>query len=125
MTWPWTRRPARPDAPFYVDTPAGLLAADGVHYRTTEPLLREFAAPVVDAVGVGPLLERAGVWLRSPLTLAVWVLLVLLAALPWWAAAGVTLVLYALWAAAAPGVVIPALIPTARALENPVVQGLG
>lgn len=124
MRWPWTRRPERPDAPFYVDSPAGLLAADGVHYRTTEGLLRDYAGPVVEAVGLGALLEKAGVWLRSPQTLAVWFLPLLLVVLPWWGAAGVALLLYALWAAAAPGVVLPAVIPTARVLESPVVQGL-
>lgn len=116
-------RPAR-DAPFYVDTPAGLLAADGTHYRTTEPLLREYAGGVVEAVGVGPLLRRAGVWLRSPQTVAVLFLPALLVVMPWWAAAGVALLLYALWAAAAPGFVAPGLIGALRVLEHPVAQGL-
>ena len=76
MTWPWSR-PAR-QAPAYVDTPAGLLSADGTHYRTTEPLLREYAGPVVEAVGLGTLLQRAGVWLRSPQTITTLLLPVLL-----------------------------------------------
>lgn len=123
MTWPWSRRPTR-DAPLYVDTPAGLLSADGTHYRTTEPLLREYAGPVIDAVGLGPLLLRAGVWLRSPQTLAAFVLLALLVVIPWWAAAGIALLLYALWSAGAPGLVLPGVIGTLRFLEQPVVQGL-
>ena len=123
MTWPWSRRPAR-DVPVYVDTPAGLLCADGTHYRTTEPLLREYAGPVVEAVGLGPLLLRAGVWLRSPQTLAALFLPALLLILPWWAAAGVSLLLYALWSAAAPGIVVPGAIGALRVLEHPVVQGL-
>ena len=118
----WSRRAAR-GGPDYVDTPAGLLAADGTHYRTTEPLLRDYAGPVGEAVGLGPLLLRAGVWLRSPRTLAVLALPLLLLVLPWWAAAGVALVLYALWAAVAPGVVVPALIRALRVLESPLVQG--
>jgi hypothetical protein len=123
MTWPWSRRPAR-DVPLYVDTPAGLLSADGVHYRTTEGLLREYADEVVEAVGLGPLLLKAGVWLRSGQTVAVLLLPALLFALPWWAALGTTLLLYALWSAAVPGLVLPAAIPTFKVLEQPVVQGL-
>ena len=122
MTWPWSR-PAR-DVPTYVDTPAGLLSADGTRYRTTEPLLREYAGPVVEAVGLGTLLTRAGVWLRSPQTLAAVLLPILLAVLPWWAAAGGALLLYALWSATAPGVVVPGAIGVLRVLEHPVVQGL-
>ncbi|WP_412070179.1 hypothetical protein [Rubrivirga sp. IMCC43871] len=122
MKLPWTR-PAR-ETPAYVDTRAGLLAADGTRYRTTEPLLRDYAGPVVEAVGLGTLLARAGVWLRSPVTLAALALPVLLALLPWWTAAGLTMVLFALWAAAAPGIVAPGLIGTLRVLEHPVVQGL-
>ncbi|PAP78225.1 hypothetical protein [Rubrivirga marina] len=123
MTWPWSRRPAR-DVPLYVDTPAGLLSADGTHYRTTEPLLREYAREVVEAVGLGPLLLRAGVWLRSPQTVAVLLLPALLLALPWWGALGTVLLLYALWSAAAPGLVLPGAIPALKVMEQPVVQGL-
>ena len=121
MTLPWTRADRAID---YVDTRAGLLAADGTRYRTTEPLLRDYAGPVVEAVGVGALLERAGVWLRSPVTLAALALPALLAVAPWWTAAGVTLVLFALWAAAAPGLVVPALVGPVRVLSQPVVQGV-
>ena len=122
MPMPWTRR--RPEAPFYVDTPAGLLAADGTHYRTTEGLLRDYAGPVVEAVGLADLLRRAGAWARSPQTLAVLVLPALLAALPWWGAAAVTVLLYALWSVAAPGAVSPGLARALPVLEQPVVQGL-
>ena len=122
MTWPWSR-PAR-QAPAYVDTPAGLLSADGTHYRTTEPLLREYAGPVVEAVGLGTLLQRAGVWLRSPQTITTLLLPILLFALPWWGAVAVALLVYALWSAAAPGLVAPGFIGTLKVLEHPVVQGL-
>lgn len=122
MKWPGTR-PVR-DAPFYVDTPAGLLAADGTHYHTTEPLLRDYADEVVEAVGLGTLLRQAGVWLRSPQTLAVLFLPALLVVMPWWAALGTALLLWALWSAGAPGVVLPGLMGALRVLEHPVTQGL-
>ena len=116
-------RPAR-DTPDYVDTPAGLLAADGTHYHTTEALLRDYAGPVVEAVGVGPLLRRAGAWLRSPRTLAVLALPPLLAVAPWWVAAGVALVLFALWSALAPGTVVLGLTKAAPVAESAALQGL-
>lgn len=122
MRWP-PSRPAR-EAPAYVDTPAGLFAADGTRYRTTEPLLRDYAGPVLDAVGLATLVRQAGVWLRTPQTLAVLLLPALLAVLPWWAAAATALALYAAWAVAAPGVVLPGLTGIARVLEHPVLQGL-
>lgn len=122
MLWPGAR-PAR-EAPAYVDTPAGLFAADGTRYRTTEPLLRDYAGPVLDAVGLAALVRQSGVWLRTPQTLAVLLLPALLAVLPWWWAAALTLVVYTLWTAAAPGLVLPGLVRAARFLEHPVVQGL-
>ncbi len=122
MKWPGTR-PAR-QAPFYVDTPAGLLAADGTHYRTTEPLLRDYAGDVVEAVGLATLLRQAGVWLRSPQALAVLFLPALLVVMPWWAALGTAVLLWALWSAGAPGVVLPGLVAPLRVLEHPVTQGL-
>ena len=122
MTWPWSR-PAR-EVPAYVDTPAGLVAADGTRYHTTEPLLRDYAEPVLDAVGLAALVERAGVWLRTPQTLAVVALPALLAVVEWWWAGALALVLYVLWTVGAPGVVIPWLGGVARVLGHPVVQGL-
>ncbi|MEM1114906.1 MAG: hypothetical protein AAF845_00950 [Bacteroidota bacterium] len=122
MKLPWTR-PAR-EVPDYVDTPAGILAADGVHYHTTEPLLREYAGPVIEAAGVGPLVRRAGRWLRSGQTVAIVLLPLLLAVLPWWWALALTVIVYALWTSFAPGLALPALDGVLRALEPPVVQAL-
>ena len=117
-------RPPRPGAPAYVDTPAGIVSADGTHYHTTEPLLRGYAGPVVEAVGMGPLLRRAGAWVRSPRTLAVLALPALLAVLPWWVAAGMALVLYALWSALAPGTLFLSLARAMPVLESAAVQAL-
>ena len=122
MRWPWSR-PAR-EAPAYVDTPAGIVSADGTRFRTTEPLLREYAGGVVDAVGLDVLVRQTGVWLRSPQTLAVWVLPALLAVVPWWFALALALALYASWTVAAPGLALPGLARVAAVLEHPVLQGL-
>ena len=122
VRWPWSR-PAR-EAPAYVDTPAGLVSADGTRFRTTEPLLREYAGAVLDAVGLDVLVRRTGVWLRSPQTLAVWVLPALLAVVPWWFALALALALYTSWTVAAPGLALPGLARVAAVLEHPVLQGL-
>ncbi len=123
MTWPWSRRP-KTDAPFYVDTPAGILAADGTHYHTTEPLLREYAGAVLEDGNLGDLLRRAGAWLRAPQTAAVLALPFLLMVMPWWGALGVSVLLFALWASAAPGIATPRLAKLLFVLENPAFQGL-
>ncbi len=122
MTWPWSR-PTR-EVPAYVDTPGGIIAADGMRFHTTERLLREYAGPVLDAVGLPTLVRRAGVWLRTPQTLAVILLPFLLLVVDWWWAAALTFVVYALWTVGAPGVVVPSLARVARILEHPVLQGL-
>ena len=122
MRWPW-QRPAR-EAPAYVDTPAGIVAADGVRYRTTVALLRDYAGPVLDAVGLAVLLRLSGAWLRSPQTLAAVALPLLLVAAPWWIALTLALALYTSWAVAAPGLALPRLARVAGVLEHPVVQGL-
>ena len=122
MTWPWSRS-AR-EVPAYVDTPGGIVASDGTRFHTTEPLLRDYAGPVFEKVGLGTLIRQAGVWLRTPQTLALLLLPLLLLALEWWWAAGLALVVYALWTVGAPGVVLPSVVGVARVLEHPVVQGL-
>lgn len=122
MPLPWSR-PAR-EAPAYVDTPAGLLAADGVHYRTTEPLLREYAGPIVEAVGLGTLVRRAGTWLRSGQTLAVVLLPLLLFVVPWWAALFLAVLTYAIWTAVAPGAVVSSLEGAMRVLGSVAFQAV-
>ena len=122
MTWPWSR-PAR-EVPAYVDTPGGIVAADGTRFHTTERLLHDYAGPVLDAVGLETLVRQAGVWLRTPQALAVILLPLLLLVVEWWWAAGLALIVYALWTVGAPGVVIPGLTGAARVLEHPVAQGL-
>ena len=127
MRWPWSRSPgvgSAREVPAYVDTPAGILAADGTRYHTTEPLLREYAGDVIDAVGLDVLVRWAGVWMRSPQTLAVLVLPSLLAVAPWWIALTLALALYTSWSTAAPGLALPGLAPVAAILEHPVLQGL-
>lgn len=122
MPLPWTR--AAPDAPPFVDTPLGLLGAGGTHFRTTEALLRDYAAPVLDAEGLGALVARAEVWVRSPQAVGGLALLVLLATLPWGLALALAAAVYVLWTLTAPAVPHAGAARLLRVLEHPVVQAL-
>ena len=122
MKWPWSR-PVR-DVPAYVDTPAGLLSAGGVRYRTNRALLDEYAGEVLETTPLGQLLQWAEAWQDSPAGLAGLVLLTLLVvASPVIAAVG-ALLTYAAWAAASPGMASPRGANTLKWLSHPVLQGL-
>ena len=112
------------DALDYIDSPAGLYAADGTEYRTTEALLRGYAEPVVEAVGLGVLLGRAGAWLRSPKTVSVLALPAFLAVLNPFVALALAVLLFAAWSVAAPGLVSRRLARVAVVAEGAAVQGL-
>lgn len=117
-------RPARPVAPAYVDTPAGLFSAGGVRYRTTERLLREFAGGVEAHVPLPDLVAAADAFAEAPRVAAAAGLLVGLVLLspPWAVALSLTLWLAA--ALAAPGVASLGVARVLRALSGAGVQGL-
>ena len=62
----------------FVDTPQGIFTASGTWFRTTEALLEEFAGPVLEREGIDRLTSMADRWLRSPATITIWLLPVLL-----------------------------------------------
>ena len=62
----------------FVDTPEGIFTASGVWFRTREASLYAYAGPVFDHEPLPRLLTQAEVWLRSPQTLALWLLPLLL-----------------------------------------------
>ena len=116
-------RPA-PDAPTYVDSPAGIVTAAGTRYRTTEKLLREFAEPVFDREPLGGLIRQAEVWAQSPVTMALWALPALLLLVPVWAAAVATLTLFAVWRVVSPAAPVRAGIAVLSILQKPALQGI-
>ncbi|MEM6782743.1 MAG: hypothetical protein AAF624_03305 [Bacteroidota bacterium] len=59
----------------YLDTPRGLVTVEGVHFHTTEALVRAYAAPVLDREPLAVLVQRALVWLDLGRTVALCVLL--------------------------------------------------
>lgn len=122
MTWPWSR-PAR-DVPAYVDTPAGILSAGGVRYRTTKALLDDYAGPVFEAVPFRTLLRWAEAWQASPPAVAGAVLLGLLVVSSWPVALVTSLLAYGAWAVASPGMASPTGARLLGWIGHPVVQGL-
>jgi hypothetical protein len=79
----------------FIDTPHGLFTASGTWFHATEASLRDYAEPVVEAVGLAQLVAWAERWLAVPTSLALWTLPPLLWLVPWWAAALGTLGVYA------------------------------
>jgi hypothetical protein len=122
MRLPWQRL-AR-EHPAFFELRSGIVGAGGTRFRTTEALLREYAAPVLDAVGLGELVRQAELWVRSPVVIGVFSLALALAAFPWWAAMLAAFLALALW-----GVVAPSLATTRgsgllRVLDHPIVQAI-
>lgn len=58
----------------FVETPQGIFTADGVWFATTRGSVERYAREVLDHESLERLIERAGVWLRSPETISVWML---------------------------------------------------
>lgn len=116
--------PTDVDAPPYLDTPAGLLTASGVHFRTTRALLEEFARPVLDVVPLATLIDRAEVWLRSGQALALWTLALLLLVIPPLGAALCALTVYVGWETLGPSLVSQRLVAMFRVLEMAIVQAV-
>lgn len=108
----------------YVDTPRGIFTAAGVWFHTREASLRRWAGDVLAREPLPALLAQAERWLRSPQTLALWVLpasLFVLMPLP---AALAAFVVYVGWAVLGPAFVSRALGGLLRVLDLVLVQAL-
>jgi hypothetical protein len=68
--------------PTFVATPYGIGTDGGNWYHATREMLEAYAGAVFDHQPLGTLLRRADQWLDAPRTLTVWLLPVLLLALP-------------------------------------------
>ena len=111
------------DPPSFLDTPAGLITASGIHFHTTRALLEQYARPVLDVVPLATLVDRTEAWLRSGQALALWALALLLLVLPPVGAALCTLTLYLGWETLGPSLVSQRLVAAFRVLEKAFVQG--
>ena len=108
----------------YVSTPQGLFTASGVWFQATEEMLRDYAGPVLQHVALAELVRRAERWLRSPMTLAAWMLPLALLLLSPWAAAGATLTLFCGWTLLCPSLASRRAAQVAGWMEQPWLQGL-
>ena len=123
-TSPEAERPAEPEPTSYVDTPRGLFTEHGIWFHVTEADLKAYAGDVIGAVPIETLIEWASTWLRSPRTLALWLLPALLWMLsPTWAVAA-TVLAHVMWTLAGPSLVSEVGARVFGWLENVFVQGL-
>ena len=115
----WRKREAA-----YVDTPKGLFTDSGYWYRTRESMLNDYAHEVFERESIGRLLAKSDSWLRSPETLTLWILPVLLNFVTTLQAGLATIGFYLIWKTFSPAVVIRFLVPLFRFLETVVLQAL-
>lgn len=107
----------------FVELPHGIFTVDGTWYHTSLKDLEDFAPEILKKVGAPALFEKASDWARLPGTLVVWILPVLLWAMPWWGAALASFALFFMMASILPGLVLYGLIPLVRLLNHPFSQG--
>ena len=108
----------------YLDTPRGLFTASGIWFRTREASLRAWAGAVFEREPLAKLLADAERWLRSPQTVALWLLPVLLFVAGPLVAALATLAGYVGWRVVGPGLVSRAGLGLVRVLDLVLLQAL-
>ncbi len=108
----------------FVDTPEGIYTASGVWFRTREESLYAYAGPVFDREPLARLFMQAEVWLRSPMTLALWLLPLLLFMLSPLQAALAALVVYVGWESLGPSFVSRTISGVFRVLDLVLLQAL-
>ena len=108
----------------FVDTPEGIYTASGVWFRTREESLYAYAGPVFDREPLARLFMQAEVWLRSPMTLALWLLPLLLFMLSPLQAALAALVVYVGWESLGPSFVSRTVSGVFRVLDLVLLQAL-
>lgn len=116
-------QPEKSTAHFF-DTPNGIITVSGVWFRTTVALLEQFAAPVFEQIQINKLIARAEVWLRSPETVALWLLPVFLVALPPVPAFLALLVVYVGWKSLSPALVTWSLSTLFNVIDKVILQAL-
>ncbi|NNF04515.1 MAG: hypothetical protein HKN17_08615, partial [Rhodothermales bacterium] len=116
--------PRRDQGIDFVELPNGIFTADGVWYHTSEALIEEFAAGVLEKRPLGTLLADATVWLNVPVTATAWLLPIYLSAVEPTMAALAGLVTWVFLALITPFAVFPTFVPAVRWMSHPIGQGL-
>ncbi len=120
--FPWQREERK--APAFVELGSGIVGAQGSRFRTTEKLLRDYAAQVLDVAGLDVLIRQAETWIESNVAVGVFSLGLALSLLPWWAAIIASILVFAAWTLASPGIASPRGVGLLRVAEAPVAQAL-
>ncbi|MDA0379052.1 MAG: hypothetical protein O3C45_03830 [Bacteroidetes bacterium] len=107
-----------------MDTPLGILTADGRRYHTRPSDLEAFAPDVLQRYGLDTLLRMAAGWSQLPTALALFLLLALLLSTDAWVAVSATLLTWLFCSVVLPSVVFPSIARPVTWLVHPVAQGL-
>jgi hypothetical protein len=107
----------------FVETPQGIFTASGVWFATTRDALETYASEVLAYEPIEQLIERAGVWLRSPETLAVWLLPLIMLSIPPWPAALSVITGYIAWKTLGPSAVSRAVERVFSIMDRVWLQG--
>lgn len=89
----------------YVGTRQGIFTETGTWFSVTEEAVEQYAAEVLRVRPLGRLLADADVWLRGPLIVALWSLIVFLLLLPPFVALAAAITMYAGWSVVGPSFV--------------------
>ncbi len=108
----------------YLETPGGIFSASGHWYHTTESSLRAYAGEVLERESLATLITLSDTWLRSPQTLTLWAVPVLLLTVSPLQTSLAALGIYLVWKIVSPAMVSRALAKVLRVLENVYLQGL-
>jgi hypothetical protein len=108
----------------FVSSPAGIFLETGTWFEIREEDLRQYARGVLNVYPLERLLADADVWLRSPRTLGLMSLPLLLLVLPTWLSVIITLCLFSIWYVYGPSLVNHVMLAILRVLDSVVVQGL-
>lgn len=107
-----------------MELPAGIFAAGGIHFHTSEQLLCEFAGDVIERKGLEILLREAVAWTRSSEGVGASALIAMLLFLDPVVALALSLLIYVFWYIYTPLLISPGLSRLISALSSSPVQGV-
>ncbi len=108
----------------FIEMPGGIFTASGNWFHTNEETLKGYAGPVLEREPFERLLGVAEIWLRSPSTIVLWSVPVLLWKLGVWPALGIGIVLYLLWSLWTPVLTNMTITPVLKIMDNVLAQAL-
>lgn len=107
----------------FVETPHGIFTASGTWFATTCEALETYAGDVLAHESIERLIQQAVVWIRSPESLAVWILPISMLAMPPFPAVLATAASYVAWKTLGPSAVSRSLQRLFAVLDHVWLQG--